>query len=128
MKTAAQVNYSTPAHKTAPRKNCYKLPGYTGEASLTMEEFLDYHPFASKAEALMYIMNNGVRSVVSCCTFKDQYCPLLPMTITQSESIMKFTIFASKQLNPSIPSLTQIKGISLPQYSPPEKVRNCYTQ
>ena len=49
----------------------------TGEASLTMEESLDYHPFASKAEALMYIMNNGIRSVVSCCTFQTDtilYC------------------------------------------------------
>ena len=38
---------------------------YTDDPSLSLQESLDYYPFATKAEALMYIRNNGLRPVVS---------------------------------------------------------------
>lgn len=42
--------------------------------------------------------------------------------VWQSETILKFTFFICKNLNPFSPSLSQIKSIQLPGYSPPSQV------
>ena len=44
------------------------------------------------------------------------------MFMFQSESHLKFFIFAMKQVYPETPSLSQLKAKSLPDYIPPKKV------
>ena len=105
--------------------------------TLSESERSDYYPFSSSESALLYILLNSPRPVVStqlARLYIGVYKNYMMYTSTsrmsspvtlQSERILKYFFHVLKQINPFIPSFTQVKSIVLPGYTPPSKVSAC---
>ena len=88
------------------------------------QEKKDYRPFASKSAALLYLMANTGRPVVrefDWMFWININTYVLYMQL-QGTTHLNFAVFAMKQLDPSMPSLSTIKKTFLPGYTPPTKV------
>lgn len=82
-----------------------------------LEKDANYHPFPSMMHALLFMLVNSPRPIVSnvnghiACT-NLIYC----------ETNLRFILFICKKCDPSLPSLDVIKRFVLPAFIPPKKV------
>ena len=85
----------------------------------------DYWPFPSKEFTLLYFLLNSPRPLVYDYVFMRTYTFSSNVIFShlQGQSNLKFMWHVMKQLNSSIPSLSQVKNFLLPGLNLPQKVK-----